>query len=39
MVVPDTHPGGGVWQEEITLAGEGLMLIFVQHQHNTSYCW
>lgn len=39
MVMPDIHPGGGVWQEELTLAGEGLLLIFVQHQHDTSSCW
>lgn len=27
MVMPDIHPGGGVWQEELTLTGEDLLLI------------
>ena len=28
MVISDGNPDGGVWQEELTLAGEDLLLFF-----------
>lgn len=29
MVISDGNPDGGVWQEELTLAGEDLLLFFL----------
>lgn len=38
MVIPDVYPGNDVWQEKLTLAGEDLLPVFMQHIYDTLTC-